>query len=984
LWVSPVQYNPVTQTLIHYESLKIRVYKNTDAGENEGTGQSTRAESRAFTGIYKKLFANYNKNLLSVDNSAIQPEKMLIIVKDDLQDALTPLVEWKRQMGIHTTVVPLSETGANTPAALFNYVQNYYNDHGITYLLLVGDENAITPMVRPNSIYSCDNCLGYMTGNDHFPEILVGRFHASNVAQLQIMINRNLDYEKTPLVDATNNWCATGMTSTSNQGQGIGDDNQADYEQGNEWKAKHLQHGFDKYWEFYDGNQSAISPTPGDETADKPGDPINTELVAQMNGRGVSLYNYTGHGWEQGLVSGNFNTDAVASLRNNHRYPIIVAVACCAGNFTNGECLGEALQRAGNPTSGEAWGSIAAFLSSDFQSWAPPMEGQDGMNQYLLDANGTTSVPVISSMAAYGNALMIAAYNQGGEEMADVWNPFCEPTLMPRTQLPQVLQVAHNTTIELGSASLSVSCPVEGALVSLFGQGQTLAVSIVENGVANFQFAPLQNPEDLVITGTQFNYIPYQGTISVIVSNGAFLVNQSVIAHDLTGNNNELADYGETITLDVTLSNVGTTPALEATGHLSTTDPSVTILNNTAAFGDIADSTATSLSGAFSYAVNDHVTNGHLVSFVLDLAYSNGQTGSFTFSQKLLAPVLTIGSYTITEGPGADNDGYFESGETLILTINNNNTGGSTSSAATGTLTTAASWLTISPQTNLGAIAAGAEAPAIFNISISGNAPVSARIGLQYALVAGSYGATEILSKIVINPIVENFESHNFNSFPWSMSGNKPWLTTILAPYQGANCARSGYITHNQSSVMSLTMDVTNDDVISFARKTKCEQDYDFLRFYIDDVLQAEWSGTLEWQEVEFPVSAGVHTIKWSFEKDAIGSVYPDQVYVDEIILPAHQVVVSTTNPAGLNFQSQIAPNPAKDATALLLQLPSDTEINYYLTDAAGHKILTVFGLSLSAGDHRLELPVSTLSSGMYFLSVGDRSSVVTHKVILR
>jgi hypothetical protein len=252
--------------------------------------------------------------------------------------------------------------------------------------------------------------------------------------------------------------------------------------------------------------------------------------------------------------------------------------------------------------------------------------------------------------------------------------------------------------------------------------------------------------------------------------------------------------------------------------------------------------------------VNEHVTNGHLVSFVLDLAYGNDQTGSFTFSQKLFAPVLNIGAYTITEGPGSDNDGYFEGGETLILTINNNNTGGSGSSAVTGTLTATENWLTISPQTNLGAIATGTEVPATFNISISGNTPVS----------------------------------------------------------------------------------------------------------------------------------AGVHTIKWSFEKDDIGSVYPDQVYVDEIILPAHQVVVSTTNPAGLNFQSQIAPNPAKDATALLLQLPSDTEINYYLTDAAGHKILTVFGLSLSAGDHRLELPVSTLSSGMYFLSVGDRSSVVTHKVILR
>ena len=44
------------------------------------------------------------------------------------------------------------------------------------------------------------------------------------------------------------------------------------YEQGNEWKAKHLDDGYEKYWEFYDGTQGSISPTPGDETADQPGE----------------------------------------------------------------------------------------------------------------------------------------------------------------------------------------------------------------------------------------------------------------------------------------------------------------------------------------------------------------------------------------------------------------------------------------------------------------------------------------------------------------------------------------------------------------------------------------------------------------------------------------------------------------------------------------------------------------------------------------
>ena len=80
-----------------------------------------------------------------------------------------------------------------------------------------------------------------------------------------------------------------------------------------------MEDGYTKYWEFYDGNHADISPTPGNETADQNGNPVNTQLVDLMNNHGVSIYNYTGHGWEQGLVSGNFNVDAVAALRNSLR-----------------------------------------------------------------------------------------------------------------------------------------------------------------------------------------------------------------------------------------------------------------------------------------------------------------------------------------------------------------------------------------------------------------------------------------------------------------------------------------------------------------------------------------------------------------------------------------------------------------------------------------------------------------------------------------
>ncbi|MBP6828325.1 MAG: hypothetical protein KA165_17295, partial [Saprospiraceae bacterium] len=623
LWMYPVQYNPVSKVLRVYTSITLRVYPGGGHGENELTAGQDRGTGHTFGQIFKKTFLNYTPEVQS-RGGGTEPEKMLVITKQEFLADLEPLLAWKRQSGIYTEVATVEDIGSSKAADIYNFVKTYYDAHSITYLLLVGDENTIEPEMRADgNLYACDNCFGYMEGNDHFNEILVGRLHASNVEQLRIMINRNLDYEKTPLADPVQNWCATGMASTSNQGQGIGDDGQADYDQGNEWKSKLLSDGYEKYWEFYDGDQSALSPTPGDETADKPGDPESTQLLDLINGRGVSLYNYTGHGWEQGLSSGNFNVDGVATLRNTHRYPILIGVGCCAGNFTNGECLGEAFQRAGDPATGEAWGGVASFLSSDYQSWAPPMEGQDGMNQYLVDADGITLRPSLSGMLAYGNALMIAAYGQGGELMADFWNTFGEPSMMPRTKLPATLTATHPAGIFIGMTDLTVYSDVEGALVSLYWQGQTLAVATVENGLAALTFPAFDNVGELTITVSQFNYVPYQAIIQVTPSGTAFVVSQGFVIDDAAENNNQQADFGEALKLDVTLANVGVLPANATSAQLSTSDDNVVMTDDAEDFGDLDAGISTEKTAAFAFSVSDDVQDGHTVFFNLHIEYND-------------------------------------------------------------------------------------------------------------------------------------------------------------------------------------------------------------------------------------------------------------------------------------------------------------------------------------------------------------------------
>ena len=982
LWAYPAQYNPSTQILLTRTSATIRIYKASPSGENEGKAQAQRSLSRAFEQVYRKLFVNYDKNRLVQTRSALEPEKMLIIVNDQLLGEMDAFVAWKRQTGVHTTVVPLSAIGNQSPGDLYTFVKNYYQANGITYLLVVADENAMPPMLRPGSTYSCDNCLGYMDGDDHFPEVLVGRFHASNVAQLRIMTRRNQLYEQTPLVDTTSNWCATAMASSSDQGQGIGDDNQADYEQSNEWKTKHLGDGYEKIWEFYDGNHGDISPTPGSETADQPGDPTNIPLVALMNGRGIGLYNYTGHGWEQGLSSGNFSTDAVAELRNDNRYPIIIGVACCAGNFTNGECLGEALQRAGNADYNRAWGSVMAYLSSDFQSWAPPMEGQDGMNQYLIDADGVDLFPIAGAMSAYGNALMIAAYGQAGVDMADVWNPFGEPTLVPRTRLPQTLTATHPVNIFLGSTSLSIYCPVEGAQIGLYYEGQALAVATVQNGVALLEFPSLNSVGNLWVTGTQFNYIPYQGSMVVVPASGPYLVNQSLAINDAAGNSNGLADYAETISADLTLANIGLEPATATVAYLSTSDPYIELLDGDENMGDIQDSTELYRPGAFSYKVAPYVPDGHIALFTLTLEYSSGQVLSYPVNQLLNAPKIVVASYSMVEGPGSDNDGKFETGETILVIVKNRNDGHSSSQEGVAELQSNFAELSVSSSVNISAMDPGVEKNALFYVTV-GNFPNGTSVSLDYYVLTGDYNASHVISPVVINPIIENFESVNFESYPWEMGGNKPWVISNLAPYAGIYCSRSGLINHSQKSQMFVVLNVLEDGFVSFAKKVSSEENYDFLRFYIDDVVVGEWTGSLPWGVVSFPVTAGEHTLLWSYEKDQFGTTLPDRAYVDDISLPAHEAVVSAFAPDNTSFQSFVTPNPAAGSAWLHLQLATSDEVSYELNDCTGKRVIYTGPASFPSGTHHLRLDLEKLSAGIYFLQVRDSKGVASHRIVV-
>ena len=135
--------------------------------------------------------------------------------------------------------------------------------------------------------------------------------------------------------------------------------------------------------------------------------------------------------------------------------------------------------------------------------------------------------------------------------------------------------------------------------------------------------------------------------------------------------------------------------------------------------------------------------------------------------------------------------------------------------------------------------------------------------------------------------IGDDFESGNFNRFPWEMSGNGDWVIDPTDVYEGSYSASSGNISDSQSSSMSLTLDVLAAGEIKFWYKVSSEGTYDFLQFFVDGGLIEQWSGEVDWSEYIYQVDAGPHTFTFTYDKDVSVSNGGDAGWIDYIEFPA-------------------------------------------------------------------------------------------------
>jgi len=132
----------------------------------------------------------------------------------------------------------------------------------------------------------------------------------------------------------------------------------------------------------------------------------------------------------------------------------------------------------------------------------------------------------------------------------------------------------------------------------------------------------------------------------------------------------------------------------------------------------------------------------------------------------------------------------------------------------------------------------------------------------------------------------EGFESGSLNAYNWINNSPSPWTVQDTQTFSGSFAVQSGSISDNQSSTLSISLDILSPGEIVFARKVSSEASYDFLEFYIDGGLEAAWSGEEDWALFSYPVAAGSRTFSWTYSKDGYVSNGEDTAWIDHIIFP--------------------------------------------------------------------------------------------------
>lgn len=310
-----------------------------EVGQTSAEGTiATEPGHRYWLGTYEGAAAPTRiRPALSLDEASFEETNYLVIAPAAAHEALEPLLTHRQAEGLVTALVTPQAvydtfgTGRPAPEAISAFVQRL---PALRYLLLAGDAVAdpagydmddetlrvVVPFTRTMVLGETPADGLYSTNAAGFPTIAVGRFPAESVAEIKVMVEKTLQWEKTQTQPQT-------VLVTDNEPR--------------------FTEMLEAFIPLISGGQDAERIDSGEERS-------RERLLAALN-RGPTWFTYTGHGSLTRLCDEEILT--INDGQNWSQPSVVVAWTCLAGHFAH-------------PTQAsiaEAWlrtpkGSAVAFL----------------------------------------------------------------------------------------------------------------------------------------------------------------------------------------------------------------------------------------------------------------------------------------------------------------------------------------------------------------------------------------------------------------------------------------------------------------------------------------------------------------------------------------------------------------------------------------------------------------------------------------------
>ncbi|MCX7835035.1 MAG: C25 family cysteine peptidase [bacterium] len=595
----------------------------------------------SWEGLYRTMFLGYDDFVVG-RSKLWRPGSFLVLYADPvLSNLLNTFANSKRLEGYHVILQQIASN--STPTSIRNLILNQYNTLSIPleYVLLVGDAdrgaysiatNSFTSLPPFTETVSSDHPYTMLSGNDFWPEIIIGRVTGGNATQMAVVINKNLRYQNFPGRNMINQQmtralCFAGNYSDSGTPPVTPTLN-------SRWAADMLR------TKGYSVSEIYYPPTfPG-----------TSEILAQIN-QGLSLITYRGWGDSQGPLYPRLRVDDLNSVTSNSLSPF-VSIVCQTGAFgpgsspvPNQRCFGEVWVELGsvNDMKGGPVFFGASHLHTNTRYNNPMLAGfMEGWLTEGLEKFGM--IALRSKLEVYRGFPLEPT---SSEAYFHYYNILGDPSITLWQLLPDSLNVIFPTTILANAGQVTVRAidgltgiPQSNLVAALIAPNNVHSVAVTDNqGYATLTFrANVGDSIRIAVRGR--NYRPqFFNTTASGNDNVPFRVDSVRIVDGGNG----LLEFGETATLQVFIKNVSTSSA-NASAVLSTLMPNrISIQQNSSNAGTIGANGTGTLSYTVTAIPSTHTFNDIRMS----LAFPSGNR-EFCLPIGWIFPIVT--GYSVMNG----------------------------------------------------------------------------------------------------------------------------------------------------------------------------------------------------------------------------------------------------------------------------------------------------------------------------------------------